>query len=188
LDASPNERNQGGTLDLHPKQGQLALREAGLWDAFIKHARLESDVMKVVKPDGEVLWVGNGKDAKIVSEEEKFNHRPEIDREKLKEILIGALREENVKWGRKLKKVVEVREGKFDLHFADGEVERGFDLVVGADGAWSKVRALLTDVKPYYSSISSIEVWTMHVDEAHPWISEIVGAGSMFSFGEGWAI
>jgi 2-polyprenyl-6-methoxyphenol hydroxylase-like FAD-dependent oxidoreductase len=123
-----------------------------------------------------------------VSEEEKFNHGPEIDREKLKEILIGALREENVRWGRKLKKVVEVREGKFDLHFADGEVERGFDLVVGADGAWSRVRALLTDVKPYYSSISSIEVWTMHVDETHPWISEIVGAGSMFSFGEGWGI
>lgn len=58
-DASPNERNQGGTLDLHPKAGQAAFREAGLWDVFIQHARPESDVLKVVKQDGVVLWDGN---------------------------------------------------------------------------------------------------------------------------------
>ena len=144
--------------------------------------------MKVVKMDGEVLWDGNGPDAKVLREEDKFNRRPEIDREKLKEILIGALKPENIRWGRKLKEVVEVEEGMFDLHFVDGIVEKGFDLVVGADGAWSKVRALLTDVKPYYSGISSVEVWATHADEKHRWISEYVGAGSMFSFGEGRAV
>jgi 2-polyprenyl-6-methoxyphenol hydroxylase-like FAD-dependent oxidoreductase len=188
LDASPNERNQGGTLDLHSQGGQLALREAGLWDEFVKHARPESDVMKVVKNDGEVLWDGNGTDAKVVSEEDKYNNRPEIDREKLKYILIGALKPENIKWGRKLKEVVEAVEGKFDLHFADGVVEKDFDLVIGADGAWSKVRALLSDVKPFYSGISAAELWAMNADEKHPWISEFVGAGSMFSFGDGRAI
>jgi 2-polyprenyl-6-methoxyphenol hydroxylase-like FAD-dependent oxidoreductase len=188
LDASPNERNQGGTLDLHPQGGQLALREAGLWDAFVKHARPESDVMKVVKNDGRVLWDGNGPDARVVSKEEKFDRRPEIDREKLKEVLLGGVRAENMKWGKKLKEVVEVAEGKFDLHFADGQVVKSFDLVVGADGAWSKVRNLLTDEKPFYSGISAIELWAMNADENHTWISEFVGKGSMFSFGEGRAI
>lgn len=55
LDVSPHERNQGGTLDLHPSGGQLALREAGLWDAFVQHARPERDVIKVVTSAGEVL-------------------------------------------------------------------------------------------------------------------------------------
>jgi 2-polyprenyl-6-methoxyphenol hydroxylase-like FAD-dependent oxidoreductase len=188
LDASPNARNQGGTLDLHPEGGQRALREAGLWDAFVKHARPESDVMKVVKNDGEVLWDGNGPDARVVSEEEKYNNRPEIDREKLKEVLLEGVKSENIKWGKKLKEVVEVGEGKLDLHFADGEVVKGLDLVVGADGAWSKVRALLSDEKPFYSGISSLELWADNADEKHPFVSEYVGQGSMFSFGEGRAI
>ena len=188
LDGSPNERNQGGTLDLHPQGGQLALRQAGLWDEFVKHARPESDVMKVVRNDGEVLWDGNGPDAKAVSEEDKYNNRPEIDREKLKDILIAAVRPEHIQWGRKLKQVAELGDGKFDLHFADGAVEKGFDLVVGADGAWSKVRALLSDVKPFYSGISAAELRATDADKKHPWISGYVGAGSLFSFGEGRAI
>lgn len=144
--------------------------------------------MKIVKNDGKVLWDGNGPDAKIVSEEKKFDHRPEIDREKLKEVLLGGVKPENIKWGMKLKEVAEVEEGKFDLHFANGTLEKDFDLVIGADGAWSKVRSLLSNGKPFYSGISSVELWAMHADEKHPWISEFVGNGSMFSFGEGRAV
>src|SRR5690349_6529220 len=41
-DPSPDYRPQGGTLDLHGHSGLLALREAGLWDEFLKHARYDS--------------------------------------------------------------------------------------------------------------------------------------------------
>src|SRR6185437_2097249 len=74
LDSSPHQRSQGGTLDLHPHDGQIAIREAGLWDQFVKYARPESDVMKVVSLDGKVLWDGNTTDKREVAEEDKYNN------------------------------------------------------------------------------------------------------------------
>ncbi|MCJ1251882.1 hypothetical protein MMC30_009120 [Trapelia coarctata] len=188
LDASPHERNQGGTLDLHPQGGQLALRETGLWDEFVKHARPESDVLKIVQNTGEVLWDENGADAQIVPEAEKFDGRPEIDRDALKEILLGPLMPHSVQWGKKLKEAVPAPAETYDLHFTDGSVEKGFNLVVGADGAWSKVRQLLSDTKPYYSGISLVELWALDVEEKHQWMSQYAGQGNLFSFGEGRAI
>ena len=188
LDNSPNERNQGGTLDLHPQGGQLALREARLWDQFIKHARPESDALKIVQLTGEVLWDENGPDARNVPEEEKFDGRPEIDRDALKKILLGPLMPHSVQWGKKLVEAVQAQSKTFDLRFTDGSVERGFDLIVGADGAWSKVRQLLTDTKPHYSGISLVELWALDVDEKHKWMSQYAGRGSCFSFGEGRSI
>ncbi|KAG0647971.1 Monooxygenase asqM [Hyphodiscus hymeniophilus] len=188
LDASPHGRNQGGTLDLHPQGGQLALRAAGLWDEFVKYARPESDVMKVVTPAGKVLWDGNGPNARVVEAGKEYDHRPEIDREKLKKILLEAVEGSRIKWGKKLLEVKEAGEGSYDLVFGDGETERGFDLVVGADGAWSKVRKVLSDEMPFYSGISGVEFWADNADEKHPFVSEFVGAGSMFSFDEGRAI
>ncbi|MCJ1410632.1 hypothetical protein MMC19_004718 [Ptychographa xylographoides] len=185
LDSSPHERNQGGTLDLHPQGGQLALREAGLWDEFVKHARPESDVLKIIKNTGEVLWDGNGPDAREIPEAEKFDHRPEIDRPVLKAILLADLKPECVQWGKKLLDAVPVSDDKFDLHFADGSIDKGFDLVVGADGAWSKIRPLLSDTKPYYSGISLVELWALDVEDKSKWMSQYVGKGSCYSFGEG---
>ncbi|KAF7846031.1 hypothetical protein BT93_L5524 [Corymbia citriodora subsp. variegata] len=188
LDASPEARNRGGSLDLHPRHGQLALREAGLWDEFVKHARPESDVMKIVQQDGEVLWDGNGADACVVSEANKFDHRPEIDRGALMSILLGGVDAQSVKWGKKLREVMPAPNEQYDLHFADGSTESAFDLVVGADGAWSKVRRWLSDTTPHYSGITAIELWALNVKENHPWMSSYVGKGSCFSFGEDRAI
>ncbi len=156
-DASPYARNQGGTLDLHPQAGQLALREEGLWDQFVQHARPESDVMKVVTNAGEVLWDGNGPDVRVVPGSEKFEGRPEIDRAMLVKILVEGLSPGHVQWGKKLLEAVPCSDEKYNLHFTDC-IEKDFDIVVGADGAWSKVRKLVSTQMPYYSGISIIEV------------------------------
>lgn len=199
FEAASTLRHQGGTLDLHPQSGQQALREAGLWDAFVKHARPESDCLKLVDLEsGEVFWnenegdgqAGGGKEGgKEKSEEDLFKGRPEIDRAWLMRITYEALPAESVQWGKKLKEVIPSAADatKHDLQFADGSKEEGFDLVVGGDGAWSKVRNLLTDIKPEYSGISAIELW--HNDVQHePWLVDYVGAGSCFAFAEGSAI
>src|ERR1700753_4108868 len=68
--------------------------------------------------------------------------RPEIDRYQLRQILLNSLQPGTVKWKCRLRKVDEER-GMINLHFDHG-IETGFDLVVGADGAWSKVRPLVS--------------------------------------------
>lgn len=189
FESSPAFRTTGGSLDLHPESGQRALREAGLWEKFKKHARPESDCLKLVDISGEVLWDENTTDKQDVSGEEQFEGRPEIDRTMLMQILYENLASSSIQFSKKLVEVVPntTAEKKYDLHFEDRVVEEGFDLVVGGDGAWSKVRTFLTDSKPQYSGISLLELWHMDMN-AKPWLEQYVGAGSCFAFGEGCAV
>jgi 2-polyprenyl-6-methoxyphenol hydroxylase-like FAD-dependent oxidoreductase len=181
-DASPNKRNQGGTLDLHPKAGQAALRKAGLWDAFIQHARPEADVLKVVKQDGVVLWDGNTWQSPV-DKDRNMSQRPEIDRGKLKEILSHNLDGKHLHYDKTLVSAVPgKRTDSWNLHFRDRSVEEDFDLIVGAEGAWSQTRKLLTNVEPSYSGITAIELWALDVNQNHPWMVDYVGRGSLFSF------
>jgi 2-polyprenyl-6-methoxyphenol hydroxylase-like FAD-dependent oxidoreductase len=188
-ESSSEFRTQGGSLDLHPQTGQMALKEAGLWDQFKKHARPESDVMKLVDLNGEVLWDENTSNKKSISEEEKFDGRPEIDRQALMKILTDDLNSANVVFGRKLEEVMPSPdvEGKYSLRFSNGTTETGFDLVIGGDGAWSRVRRLLTDEKPRYSGISTVGLSCLDA-RTNPWLLDYIGEGSLYSFGEGRAI
>lgn len=187
-------RNQGGTLDLHTKTGQLALKEAGLLEEFKKYARPEGECMKLVKHDGTVLWDENetGNSNRVAEDSD----RPEIDRVRLRDILLDSLQPGTIKWNRKLLRVdadtktrgISGDRETYTLHFTDGSVEKDIDLLVGADGAWSKVRPLLTDEQPFYSGITCIELWSLGVDEKNPWLSRYVGKGSCFMFDEGRAL
>lgn len=183
LESGPNERNQGGTLDLHPESGQLALREAGLIDQFKKKARPEGEALKLVTPTGQILWDESAGDTTV-----EHGGRPEIDRLDLRNMLLDAVEPEAIRWGQKLQSVEPAGNNQYDLHFAGGLVEKGFDLVVGADGAWSRVRPLLTDAKPFYSGVTLIELWALDVETRKPWLSRYVGAGSCFMFDEGRAL
>ena len=188
-ESSSEFRTQGGSLDLHPQTGQMALKEAGLWDQFKKHARPESDVMKLVDLNGEVLWDENTSNKKCIGEEEKFDGRPEIDRRALMKVLTDDLNGSNVVFGRKLEEVTPSpeAEGKYNLRFSNDTTETGFDVVIGGDGAWSRVRNLLTDEKPRYSGISTLGLSCLDA-RTNPWLLEYIGEGSLFSFGEGRAI
>ena len=183
-EAAPEFRTQGGSLDLHPQSGQLALKEAGLWDLFKKYARPESDVLKIVRLDGEVLWDGNSTDKQEVKEEEKFDGRPEIDRRALIKLLYENLDKNSIVFGKKLREVVpsEAAAKQYHLHFADGTTATDFDLVIGGDGAWSKVRTLLSDEKPQYSGITMAAASLNNI-HANLWLEKYVGEGSMFAFG-----
>jgi 2-polyprenyl-6-methoxyphenol hydroxylase-like FAD-dependent oxidoreductase len=186
-EAAETFRTTGGSLDLHPESGQLALREAGLWDAFVKHSRPEGDCDKIVNVDGEVLWDENLLQRETEkTEEEKFAGRPEIDRKALLNMLFANIKSDSIIFDRKLERVVpsSTTEAKYDLELADGSKETDIDLVIGADGAWSRVRSLIIDAKPQYSGISVAELHCFDL-EANQWLSKYVGAGSMFSFSEG---
>ncbi|TKA57309.1 hypothetical protein B0A55_12436 [Friedmanniomyces simplex] len=178
-EGSINFRSQGGTLDLHVKTGQLALREAGLWDEFEKHARYDGEALQIADKNClcyPKMGAGHSKSTST--------GRPEIDRPVLREMLYRSLPEGTVQWNKKLKEVK--REGReLNLHFTDGGVEHGYDLIVGADGAWSKTRSLISDVKPYYSGVAGHVMSISNAQERHPALYAAVNRGSLFSYSEG---
>lgn len=69
--------------------------------------------------------------------------RPEIDRRDLRLLLLGSVPNDKIRWGAKVERVHKEGDDMMSICFADGTVESGFRLVVGADGAWSKARSLV---------------------------------------------
>ncbi|OAG08643.1 FAD/NAD(P)-binding domain-containing protein [Paraphaeosphaeria sporulosa] len=176
-------RDQGGCLDLHEGAAQRALRECGLYDQFLAVARTEGEVLKIYEPNGTILLdEGSGYGER---RPDSFNGRPEVDRQQLKDMLIDSLAPGTLKYGHKLfavKTSVGGTSQKYDLHF-EHSVEIGFDLVVGADGAWSKVRHLLTDQRPVYSGINGVDAKLCSIDNVDLALSRRVGQGMCLTLG-----
>ncbi|WP_406164558.1 FAD-dependent oxidoreductase [Streptomyces sp. NBC_00996] len=173
LDASDTARNQGGTLDMHPDSGRHALREAGLLDKFLALARPEGRQMRLVGRDGRVLF-----DA--VPPEADTDGNPEIDRGQLRDLLLNSLTPDTVRWSHKLTHAEPVTDGVHRLHFADGTTTEA-DLVVGADGAWSKVRRLLSDAMPLYTGVTFVETGLDNADTRHRALASLTGDGTMMA-------
>ncbi|NUK44341.1 FAD-dependent monooxygenase [Streptomyces lunaelactis] len=167
-DASPDARNQGGTLDLHADNGQIALSEAGLLDEFFKLARPEGQEMRQMDPTGTIT------SHKVPGPDELF--KPEIDRGQLRDLLLNSLQPGTVRWGRALERISEPAQGAWQLHFADGTTVET-DLVIGADGAFSRVRPAVSPAVPEYSGVSFLEACFSDVENSHPDIAELVGQG-----------
>ncbi len=171
-DTDRQARNQGGTLDLHADNGQIALREAGLLEAFFERARPEGQEMREYDATGTLLM------HQVPDADERF--KPEIDRGELRDLLLASLEPGTVQWGRRLKSISEPAAGSSGgprtLHFADGSVAEA-DLVIAADGAWSRVRQAVSTAAPGYTGVTFLEAWFDDVETRHPEIAHIVGQG-----------
>ena len=171
-DSSERQRLQGGTLDLHADSGQLALRCAGLLEAFQAVARHEDQEERMVDPHtGEAVAGRMGPEGEI--------DRPEIDRGALRDLLLNALPDDVVRWGYRLDRIESGAVHRHSLVFMNGARSEA-DIVIGADGAWSKVRPFLTPLKPSYTGITFFEGW---IDKPRTEIAELVGHGTLFCFG-----
>ncbi|MER6812633.1 NAD(P)/FAD-dependent oxidoreductase [Spirillospora sp. NPDC000708] len=170
-DPAPDARPPGGTLDLREGLGQLALDKAGLLAEFETLSRPEGQAMRILDTDGTVLrdWRPRPDD----------RANPEIDRGQLRDLLLGPL---DVQWGRRVTEVVPVPGDGVLVHFADGRQE-AFDLVVGADGAWSRVRPALSPATPHYTGVTAVETSLHDVDARHPDLARLVGDGSVAVYG-----
>jgi 2-polyprenyl-6-methoxyphenol hydroxylase-like FAD-dependent oxidoreductase len=110
-------------------------------------------------------------------------YNPEIDRGQLRDLLLDSLHPDTVQWGHKLTSITPLGEGVHRLHFADGTTTDS-DLVVGADGAWSKVRPLLSDAQPLYTGVTFVEPGLDRATVGHPDLAALVGEGTMMALAD----
>ena len=175
LEASREVRTQGGMLDIHEESGQQALRAANLFDDFLKLVHRGGESMRVLDQHGTVLH-------------EEFDdgslERPEVDRGQLRDLLLDSLPAGTVCWGCKVAsvRVLDASTGRHEVTLTSGQ-SFTTDLLIGADGAWSKVRPLVTDARPAYTGISFLETDLYEAEERHPKEAAAVGAGMLFALG-----
>jgi 2-polyprenyl-6-methoxyphenol hydroxylase-like FAD-dependent oxidoreductase len=173
-DQSRDARVQGSALDLHDDSGLAALEAAGLTDAFWANHRPELDRLRLTDQHGTVLhdharkMFGAGK-------------RPEIERGPLREILLDSLRPNTVQWDRKLESA-EARGDQVALNFAGGESVLA-DVAIGADGANSRLRALVTPIRPQYVGVTLVEGVVAEAKEAVPELSNLLGGAALIALG-----
>ncbi|WP_299724184.1 NAD(P)/FAD-dependent oxidoreductase [Devosia sp.] len=166
---------QGGQLDIHEHNGQVALEAAGLTEVFRSIIHQGGAAARALDPHGAVLYA---------EPDDGTDSRPEVLRGDLRRILRESLPEGTIQWGKKLAGVMALGGGRHMLSFTDGSrVTTG--LLVGADGAWSKVRSLLSDATPEYVGTTYVETYLHDVDRRHPAAAEAVGSGAMYALTPG---
>ena len=169
-ESSRDLRDPGGMLDIH--SGQRALREAGLMDGFHAIARRAGQDMRLLEPDGTLLLQEDTPDDAPLL-------RPEVDRADLRDLLLDSLPDGTVRWGHAYESAAEGV-----LRFADGG-SATYDLLVGADGANSRVRTLLTDARPERLGQNVVELGIPDIDHTHPDLAAMVGRGNYWVMGRG---
>src|SRR6202046_1851110 len=155
---SAGARTQGGQLDIHEQDGQAALAAAGLTHAF----------RAIIHEGGEATRVLDRHGALVFEQpDDGSGGRPEGLRGDLRRILLESLPVETIQWGKKLTGVTARGDGRHALAFADGSTLSA-ELLVGADGAWSKVRPVLSSAEPEYVGTSFVETTLQDADARHP--------------------
>jgi 2-polyprenyl-6-methoxyphenol hydroxylase-like FAD-dependent oxidoreductase len=174
-EASANARAQGGMLYIHEQNGQIALKAAGLFDKFIEIFHPGGQQGRALDKDGNALFD---------HPDDGTGGRPEVPRGELRRILLESLPPDTVRWGHKVSVATPLGGGRHELRFVDGS-GLTTDLLVGADGAWSKVRPLLSDAKPAYAGITYVETYLYDSDNRHKASAQAVGGGMLFAMAPG---
>jgi 2-polyprenyl-6-methoxyphenol hydroxylase-like FAD-dependent oxidoreductase len=168
-----------GMLDLHEESGLAVMRQCGLWDAFQAAVGDCSESCRVFNPQGNLLH----------SDEGKMSNRPEIPRNVLTNLLLDSIPASLIKWDQKITAVSDARNAttgaaEITLHIAAND-SATYDFVVGADGAWSRVRRLLTDVKPFYTGAQYLMATVRNASTNYPHLVELNGTGTLLALGGG---
>ncbi|WP_406118502.1 FAD-dependent oxidoreductase [Streptomyces sp. NBC_00989] len=172
---SPTARHQGGLLDIHPENGQPALAAAGLTEEFRRLVLPGRESYRVLDRTGTVL---------LDLPDNGTGRRPEVPRGALRQMLLDALPADTVRWSHKVTGVRSLGEGRHEVRFDDGTT-LVTSLLIGADGAWSRVRPVLSGATPEYVGVCSVETFLFDADTRHPAAAEAVGAGSLFALAPG---
>ena len=173
-DQSRSARVQGSALDLHEDSGLAALQAAGLIDAFWVHHRPDLDRLRLTDSHGTILhdhprrMSGAGK-------------RPEIERGPLRDLLLDSLQPGTVEWDCRLESA-EMQGEQVLLRFAGGKTALA-DIAIGSDGANSRLREMVTPIRPEYVGVSLVEGLVPAAKQTIPELWELLGGSALFALG-----
>lgn len=178
-DTDKNARVQGSSLDLHDESSLAALRKAGLFEAFKTNFMRGADKKLIMNEQAEVFFSDH--EEKIEEDFENPHFRPEIDRGVLRKILLESLQPATVVWDHHFISMEKENNGWL-LNFKNSPLVYA-DIVIASDGANSKIRPYLTDIKPFYSGITMLEGNIPDAINAAPNIYKLLSGGKIMAFG-----
>jgi 2-polyprenyl-6-methoxyphenol hydroxylase-like FAD-dependent oxidoreductase len=169
-----------GNLDLQEGLGLQAIQACGLYPQFLE---IESDCTqqsKVLDKNGKIL----------------FDHvtqgQPEISRNALTQLLLSSVPVDRIRWNTKVLAVTAADRSSGQCTVVSQETTAStstsetFDLIVGADGAWSRARAAIPSApQPVYSGVCYITLYLPRLTEDYPELDQLIGGGTLAICGDG---
>ena len=179
-DLNKNARVQGSPLDMHEESGLAAIHKANLFEEFKSNFMPGADKTLILDENATIHLSDHD-----TNREEDFGNayfRPEIDRGALRKMLLESLEPETIVWDSHFISM-EAQEEGWLLHFKNGSSVYA-DIVIGSDGANSKIRPYITDIKPFYSGITMLEGTIYESEKAAPHIHSLLKGGKIMAFGD----
>lgn len=169
-------------LDLHDESGLAVIRACGLYEKFRNYTSDCEESMMIMNGAGELLHEDKGGPPGPPGED----GRPEIARNNITRLFLSIFPEQGsaIRYGHKLLSATkDDSTDEVTLEFqADGKTfTETFDFVVGADGAWSRIRPLVSPIKPDATDFSYLQLYVPQITAKHPAIAERVGRGTMMA-------
>lgn len=177
-DLNRDVRVQGATLDLHFESGLKVMKAADLMDSFKTNYRPGADKGRVVDIHAKIIYDEHEKESNEDFDDEMF--RPEIDRGPLRNMLLNSLRPDTVVWDSQFKTMSQAGD-TWRLEFKNGTIATA-DIVIGADGANSKIRPFITSIKSFYSGVTIIQGNVPDSETSTPNIHKLLKGGKIYAY------
>lgn len=180
-DINQQARVQGAIVDLHFESGLKAIEAAGLVTEFKESYMHGADRYRILDKDGNIRYDEMNKESPVTFGDEDF--RPEIDRGILRNVLVASLYPGTVVWDSQFVDMSQ-EAGVWTIQFKNGTTATA-DIVIGSDGARSKIRPFVTAVKPLYAGITIIQGEINKSEKECLEVYKLVNNGNVMAFGEG---
>jgi len=181
-DLNRNVRTQGATLDLHQNSGLKALTSANLLDTFKTKYRPGAEKGRVLDKAGNILFDEHEKNISGINFEDP-DARPEIDRGDLRDMLVDSLTPDTIVWDSHFVSMEQV-DKQWEITFKNGETALA-DVVIGADGANSKIRPFVTEIQSSYAGITILQGNVEDAKTKAPSMHELLKCGKIYTHSEG---
>jgi 2-polyprenyl-6-methoxyphenol hydroxylase-like FAD-dependent oxidoreductase len=137
-------------------EGLAAIEHAGLTETFQENCRPNATAMRVMNSHLDTLADDDAQEFKEDPDSAEIEDPDRsIDMNKFQDLLLDSLQPGTVVWNSQVR-ALEPDGKQWKLEFENGTAALG-DVVIGADGANSKIRHYVTDQKPFFTGLVMVQ-------------------------------